>query len=520
MEHDPSPLPDDLATAQQLIRELAQTIRDQEQFIQKLQHQLEQLLRHRFGRKAEKIDPNQLLFFAREILAAASAEPPPSPPPADTPAAAPEGSSPRKNGHGRKPLPASLPRRRVVHDVPPEQLPCPECGTVRTRIGEEVREQLEYVPASMIVIQHVRPKYACAECQANITIAERMPEPIEKGLPGPGLMAQVITSKYADHLPLHRQEGIFRRFGVELPRQTTCDWMRIAAELLEPIWKEMLRRIKPSEVIQTDDTPVRVLDPGHAGSRQGRLWDYLGDRDHPYLVFDYTPDRSSAGPERILQGFRGYLQADAYSAYDGLYATAAIVEVGCWMHARRKFYEARTSDPERSHRALAWISLLYDVEREAKEKELNDAERQALRGARSRPILEEIGRWLEAERPRVLPKSPIGEAIGYAWNQWTALNRYLEAGSLEIDNGASERGLRPVAVGRVNWLFLGSDRGGRTAAILMSLCASCKRVGVDPLAYLRDVLERISTHPARRIEELLPDCWHALRQAEAAPPTK
>jgi transposase len=382
---------------------------------------------------------------------------------------------------------------------------------VRTPIGEEIREQLEYVPASMIVIEHVRPKYACAACQAHVTIAERLPEPIEKGLPGPGLLDQVIMSKYADHLPLYRQEGIFRRFGVELPRQTTCDWMRVSADLLEPIWKEMLRQIKRSAVIQTDDTPVRVLDPDHGGSRQGRLWDYVGDRDHPYIVFDYTPDRTSEGPERILQGYRGYLQADAYSAYDGLYASGAIVEVGCWMHARRKFYEARTSDPERAHQALAWISLLYDVEREAKEQKLNDAERQALRETRSRPILEEIRTWLAAERPRVLPKSPIGEAIEYAWNQWTALTRYLEAGFLEIDNGASERGLRPVALGRNNWLFFGSDRGGRTAAILMSLCATCKRLGVDVLAYLKDVLERISTHPNSRIGELLPDRWQAIR---------
>jgi transposase len=379
-------------------------------------------------------------------------------------------------------------------------------------MGEEIREQLEFIPASLVVIEHVRPKYVCTACEAHVVIAERLPEPIEKGLLGPGLLAQVIISKYADHLPLYRQEGIFRRFGVDLPRQTTCDWMQVCAELLEPLWKELLRRIKLAAVIQTDDTPVTVLG-GPGGTHQGRLWTYLGDRAHPGVVFDYTPDHSGAGPERILQGFRGYLQADAFPGYEGLFASGAITEVGCWMHARRKFYEARTSDPVRAHQVLAWISQLYDVERDAKKAGLDDVARQDLRDRRARPILEAIGCWLEAERLRVLPKSPISEAITYASNQWTALNRYLEAGFLEIDNGGSERALRPVAVGRSNWLFLGSDRGGRTAAILMSLCATCKQLGVDVLAYLRDVLDRLSTHPQSRIGELLPDRWQELRAA-------
>jgi transposase len=510
-------LPDDLETCHQLIRELFASLSQQTHLNEKLQHQLEQLLRARYGRKSEKLDPAQLLLFAQEILAGSAAPPLPTTPPAEQPAAAAEGAAPKKDGHGRKPLPAGLPRRRVVHDLSTEQLPCPDCGTVRVKIGEEISEQLEYVPASLVVLQHVRPKYACKPCAAHVAIADRLPAPIEKGLPGPGLMAQVIVSKYVDHLPLHRQEGIFRRHGVELPRQTTCDWMRVAAELLEPIAREMLRRIKLSAVIQTDDTPVRVLDPDRVGSRQGRLWVYIGDREHRYLAFDYTANHTSEGPERVLKDFRGYLQADACSVYDGLHASGTIVEVGCWMHARRKFYEARTTDPQRAHRMLAWITRLYDMERQAKEEELDLAQRQALRKERSGPILEEIGKWLESEHTRVLPKSPIGEAIGYARNQWMALCRYVEVGFLEIDNGASERGLRPVAVGRNNWLFLGSDRGGRTAAILMSLCASCKEVGTEPLAYLRDVLERISTHPASRIEELLPDRWQALRRGGELP---
>ena len=456
------------------------------------------------------------MLFAQEILAQAEPTPKPDPVPEPTPPP----SAPKKNGHGRKPLPASLPRKPVVHDVPPEQLPCPDCGTMRQCIGAEVREQLEYVPASLIVIEHVRPKYACPDCVAKVVIAERLPEPIEKGLPGPGLMAHVITNKYADHLPLYRQEGILLRQGIEISRSTMCDWMAIAAELLAPIVTRMHSEILTSKVVQNDDTPVKVQDHDGKGLKTGRLWASVGDHDHPYVTYHYTPDRSRAGPEAIFKGFEGYLQADAYSAYDGLYTSGKIIEVGCMMHARRKFYEARTTDPQRSHRALAWISLLYEVEREAKTHategyEAFVAARHSLRGERSRPIFKEFHAWLEAEAPKVLPKSPIGEAIGYALNHWAALERPLDEGFLELDNGASERALKPVAIGRKNWLFAGSDKGGQTAAVLMSLCTTCKNLGIDPQAYLRDVLERISTHPARRIEELLPDRWQALHQAGA-----
>jgi len=508
-------LPPDLDACHQLIRELLESLAEQTHLNEKLQHQLELLLRQRYGRKTEKIDPAQLLLFAREILAASEASAQEASPPADTtPVPAPT-SPAKKNGHGRKPLPASLPRKREVYNVPADQLPCPDCGTLRTKIGEEIREQLEYVPASLIVIQHVRPKYACQCCEGNIIIADRLPEPIEKGLPGPGLLAQVAVSKYADHLPLYRQEGIFRRHGVELPRQTTCDWMAVSAALLEPIWKLMHRLILLSKVIQTDDTPVTVLDPV-VGQFVGRFWDYLGDRQHPYTVYHFTEDRSGQGPQQMLKGYEGYLQADAYAGYDALFADGKIQEVGCWMHARRKFYEARTTDPPRAHQALAWISLLYKVEEEAREKGLDDAQRHALRQEKSRPILEKLKEWLDHEdQQRVLPKSPIGEAIGYAQNHWKALERYLEAGFLEIDNGASERAMKPVALGRKNWLFAGSKAGGKTAAILMSLWTTCKNLKVDPLAYLTDVLRRISTHPARRIEELLPDRWQELRVVAA-----
>ena len=278
---------------------------------------------------------------------------------------------------------------------PPRTAPAPSAGPSVGAIGEEVREQLEYVPASLIVLEHVRPKYACRACAAHVVIAPRLPEPIEKGLPGTGLLAHVVTSKLADHLPLYRQEGIFRRHGVELSRSTMCDWMAASAGLLEPIVKAMARRVLASKVIGTDDTPVTVQDHAGKGSKTGRLWAYLGDRDNPFIVYDYTPDRSRDGPERFLKDYRaGYLQSDAYAGYDGLHARG-LVEVGCWAHARRKFHEARTSDPERSHAAIAWIGRLYGVEREARDGGWDDARLMAARAERSRPLLESFGAWLE-----------------------------------------------------------------------------------------------------------------------------
>src|SRR5271165_1184574 len=512
------PLPDDLETAHQLIRELLKTLGQQIHLNEKLQHQLEQLLRQRYGPKGERIDPAQLLLFAQEILAQAEPVPTPASPPEPAPAPTPDPNAAKKKGHGRKPLPASLPRKTVLHDVPPEQRVCPDCGAERTCIGREVREQLEFIPASLVVLEHIRPKYACQACEANVVIADVLPAPIDKGLPGPGLLAHVAVSKYGDHLPLYRLEGIFKRSGVELSRSTMCDWMAVVAELLAPIVKLMLSEILSSKVVQNDDTTVPVQDHSGKGIKTGRLWVSIGDHDHPYVVYRYTPDRSAAGPEAIFKDFKGYLQADAYSAYDGLYKSGEIVEVGCMMHARRKFYEARTTDPPRSHRALAWISLLYDVEREAKEREPTDYEafvvlRHKMRAERSQPIFDKFRAWLEAELPKVLPQSPIAQAIQYALNHWEALKRPLEAGFIELDNGACERAFKPVALGRKNWLFAGSDKGGETAAVLMSLCTTCKNLGIDPQAYLRDVLDRISTHPARRIDELLPDRWQELRQA-------
>ena len=508
-------LPDDLATAHQLIREQAKTLREQQRLIERMQHQLQRLLRQQFGRKSEKLDPNQMLLFSEAAEDTPAGEPP---------AAAEPGSQPARSG-GRQKLPADLPRQQVVHALTEETLACPECGEPRREIGRETREQLEYIPASLRVIEHIRLKYACKGCEGHVAIAPRWPEPIERGLPGTGLLAHVAVSKYVDHLPLHRQERIFARQGVTLARSTTCGWMAVIASLLEPIWKAMKARVLLSDVIRTDDTPVAVQDPKVTGkNRTGRIWVYLGDRRHRFMVFDYTPNWSGAGPARFLAEYKdGFLQSDGYTGYNALHERG-LIEVGCWAHARRKFFDARSTDPERSHAALAWIGRLFAVEGEAneaiaerlsREKELGDEQRWAiedeirgrLRHERSRPVIELIAAWLETASQQVLPKSPMGEAVAYARSHLTDLSRYLDVPILTTDNNASENALRSIAVGRKNWLHLGSDAGGRTAAVLMTVLQSCRAFKVEPWAYLKDVLDRVSTHPASRIAELLPDAW-------------
>jgi len=515
VETSSTQLPADLATCHQLIRDLLEK-QSQDQFlIDKLQHQLEQMLRHRFGQRAERIDLNQLELFARELLRL----------PPDQPLEQVGESTGRRQKkekkhtpHGRRPLPAHLPRERVEHDVPSAERGCQKCGLERQRISEETSEQLEYQPASLKVLVHVRFKYACLnpECEGSVITADKPWQPIEKGLPGPGLLSHVVVSKYADHLPLNRQEGILARQGVELSRSTLCGWAMSAAELVKPLYELMWAEVRQSKVVPTDDTTVPVQDRERTKTKTGRLWTCLGDRGHPYTVFAYTPDRSREGPAEFLRGFSGYLQADAYAGYNVLYDTGRVIWVGCNAHARRKFVEAQTSDPARALTALAVYRQLYEVERQAKERGLDARGRFELRQQKAKPLWDAFHEWLKKNALEVLPKSPLGEAIGYLLGNWEGLTRYLEDGDLEIDNNAAERALRLIVVGRKNWLFAGSDRGGRAAAILYSFTATCKRLGIDPFAYLRDIFACIAGHPANRLAELLPDRWLAARKADSA----
>lgn len=330
----------------------------------------------------------------------------------------------------------------------------------------------------------------------------------------------MIVSKYSDHLPRHRLEHILGRHGIPIARSTTCDWAAQCAALLRPWYGRMVEEVLRSKVIHTDDTPVKVLDRKRTRTRTGRFWVYLGDESHPYTVFDYTPSRSRDGPHQFLKGWSGYLQADAFGGYDGIYMGQAgghVTEVTCWTHARRKFYDARASDPPTSTHTLAFIRLLYDVEDEAKGG--SALERQRLRQEKSVLRLEQFKAWIQSQQASgggpVLPKSPMGQAMAYTLNQWDALGVYTTDGDLAIDNNAAENALRRVAVGRNNWLFYGSDKGGDTGAVLFSLMATCQRHKLDPFAYLRDVLTRLPATPINDLDVPLPDRW-ARRDISAA----
>jgi transposase len=353
-----------------------------------------------------------------------------------------------------------------------------------------------------------------------VIAAPRPAQPIAKGLPGPGLLAHLIVSKYTDHMPLHRLERAYERQGLFLHRSTLCDWLGACADLLRPLYDLMVRVVLQSHALHTDDTTVKLQELVTHRLSTARLWVYLGDAGHPYNVFDFTVTRKRDGPEQFLANYRGYLHADAFSGYDHLYlpdphtAAARILEVACNAHARRKFYEARTSDALRSHQALAYYRQLYELERQA--KEFSEAQRLEMRRDLAVPILGRFHQWLEAQRPDVLPKSPMGEALGYALNNWAALVRYTEAGFLAIDNNAAEREMKRVAIGRKNWLTVGSPRGGRTAAVLFSLTSTCRRLGVEPWAYLQDVLLRLPATPVGQLGHLLPDLWQAACRAKTA----
>jgi transposase len=496
-------LPQDVETLRQMVLSLLADVDAKTLRLMDLQQQLAWFQRHTFGRRSEKYPADHPVLF--DLLQPLSAGTPATPEPSSSRASDAQAQTSSSRRNGRAALPAHLPRETIEHPVPEAQLTCTRCGRSKTRIGEEVSEELDYVPASFVVRQHLRPKYACKHCQDGVVIAELPDRPIDKGRAGTGLFSHILVSKYADHLPLHRQEGIYRRHGLELCRSTLCDWVAQSAALLEPIVLEMKRQILTAPKLHTDDTPVPVRNGPRRQIRKGYLWVYI-DPAHN-VVFDYTPTRQRAGPLAFLGDYSGFIQADAYAGYDAVFAQGRATEVGCWAHTRRKFYEAKDTAPAVAHEALLLIRALYKIERQAKEDKLEAEALLALRQAHSQPILATIAERLSVWSQSVLPKSPMGQAIGYAQGQWEALVRYADHPLLAIDNNLAERTLRAVTLGRKNWLFAGSDAGAQRAAILYSLIGSCKLCQIDPFYYLKDTLERVSHHPARQIGELLPRQW-------------
>ena len=470
-----------------------------------LQHKVDMLLHQLYGKKAERREDNhpQLPFPGDEP------EPPPPPHVDEVEDEEFDTVTYTRKKRGATRISEDLPRERVVIDLSEDDRKCGCCGEAMQQIGEEISERIDYTPAVVRVIETVRPKYACKQHEeAGVLTAEPPIHPIKKGMATAGLLSQVLVSKYKDHLPLYRQSRIFARHGAEIPESTLCDWVRQAAEMLQPVVSAMRTSVLESEVVQTDDTPVLVLDPKHhQGRRRGFLWAYVGDRAE--VVFDFTPGRSRTGPMRFLNGYRGILQADAYAGYDQVFASGDVVEAGCMAHARRKFIEAETADPINVGHVIAAMRKLYLVERHAKEQELDAEARRDLRQRESKPVMETMEPWLRELHRSVLPKSPLGKAIGYAVRQWDPLNRFVDDGRIEIDNNRVERQMRMVAVGRKNWLFAGSDAGGVRAAILYSLICTCGLLDVEPWAYLKDALQRLAE--GERPDELTPRMWLAAR---------
>ena len=501
MPVDADQLPEDSNVLRQMIVDLARQL-------DKTQRLLQQLLAAKIGTRSEQLSADQLRLFAQELGLKPAAESEQESkrdtdkdedPPGET-------GGVEKNPRGRQRLPRHLKRERIVHDLTDADKHCAGCDQVLRHIGEEVSERYEYIPAQMLVIQDACQKYACA---CTIRTANKPAQPIEKSTASASVLAQVIVAKVADHLPVHRQVKMFRRFGVELADQTLCGWLRQSAGLLEPLYQRMKAFVLSSKVVGTDDTPVKVLDRTLPHTRKGRFWPYVGDREHTSVVYDYTPTRERAGPEQFLGTYKGYLQVDAYPAYDKFFLEPerGLVEVGCWAHARRHAYQARDTDPARMGAVLAYLGQLYAVEKRARNCGITGEDLRLLREEVSRPITHQLHAYLLTIDVQLLPKSEAGQAVAYILKNWLALTRYLENGDLPIDNNRTERSLRGLAVGRNNWTFLGSDRGGKTMAVLRSFVCSCELNNVDPFVWFRDVLARIPSHSIQKLEQLLPHRW-------------
>jgi transposase len=507
-----SPLPDDVGSLQTLVRQLLVEVARLRADNEALRGKLDAALKHRFGQRSERTPP-----VAKK----------------DKPGQA--------SPHGRAALPENLERRLVVHDLTEAEKLCPCCGLPRVCIGEQTAEQLDLEPARFFVLRTIRKSYACRHCDPNVVPVEDRIQtagptqvgPLAKGLCGPGLLAHVNTAKFADHTPLHRLAGQLARSGVTIAASTLGDWVAGSASLLDPLYQRMHERLLLSRVIHGDDTTVKLRVVGSDRTHKSHLWVGIGDADYPYVVFDFTADYTAAGPEKFLEGYKGYLQADALAQYECLYGEDKVKHCCCWAHARRKFVAAAQGGDVFAKETVERIGVLYAIERDlpplllpsddpvaAELRRQREEQRRLWRQQRTQPVLDELKKWLDEHKDKVLPKSVLGQAVGYALNNWTALCRYVEQGYLAIDNNLSERTLRVVALGRNNWGVLGSESGGKTAAVLYSVVQTCKHLGIDPFAYLRETLPALfalGEEPQdEQLQEWLPDRW-LLRHSRAAP---
>ena len=506
MDIDLAALPDDVDTLQLMVRTLATERVDltaAQAEIERLRLIVQKLQRSQFGRRAERLDDDQLQLGFEDLNAdIARVE-------ATLPSA--RGETRRSGLRPDRPsLPAHLPREDIRLDLDHQVCPC--CGGVLHAIGETVSEMLDHVPARLRVIRICRPRYGCRGC-GTIHQAPAPERPIAKGLASPALLAHVLVAKYCDHLPLYRQSQIFARHGVEIDRSTLANWVGGACWWLEPLQARLAAHVFGSTKLFADDTPIPVLDPGRGRTKTGRLWVYArddrpwGGADPPAAVYFYSPDRKAERPAAHLQDFRGVLQVDGYVGFERLTVPGDIVLAACWAHARRKFYEVHqaTNSPIAAE-ALRRIAELYAIETTIRGQ--TSIGRNSARQAKSRSLVNAMKVWLDTQLTHIPPRSGLADAIRYALNRWSALGLFLDDGRIELDNNTVERAIRPIALGRKNHLFAGSDGGAARWAIVASLLATAKLNDVEPFAYLKDLLERMSNgHPMSRLDDLLPWNW-------------
>ncbi|SED69486.1 IS66 family transposase [Pseudomonas anguilliseptica] len=496
----PETLPDDPAALKQLLAEVlssAQELaKDKDGQIERLREQNALLIQRLFGRKSEQSSdpdsPQLEMFNEAESLAEAAAE---------APAAEVEEEvvAPTKRRGKRKPLPAELPRVEVIHELPEHELTC-ECGCRKQAIGEETSEQLEIIPMQVQVIRHIRKTYACKACESAPVTADKPAQLIEKRLASPSVLAMLLTSKYADGIPLYRFEKMLSRHGIDIPRQTLARWVIQCGELLQPLLNLMRDRLLDSPVIHCDETRVQVLkEPGRDPSSHSWMWVQTGGPPgKPVILFDYTTSRAQEVPLRLT---------DDYAGYNAVAAQQGVERLACWAHARRKFVEAQKVQPKgktgRADIALGMINKLYGIEREL--KDASDEQRYRGRQQHSLPLLDQLKTWLEKTQPQVTAQNALGKAVNYLASNWSRLERYIEAGHLPIDNNAAERAIRPFVIGRKNWLFSDTPKGATASAQLYSLVETAKTNGQEPYAWLRHVLERLPlANSVEAYEALLP----------------
>jgi len=473
-----------------------------------LQEQLNLALARRYAASSEKLSPDQIrLFNEAEVDALLDSDDAGSADPDETVAVP---AHNRKKG-GRKPLPDTLPRIDVIHEIPEDQRHCPNDGQVLAEINQVVSEQLDIIPAQIRVIRHIRKQYACA-CGQCIQTALLPGQPIPKSMASPGLLAHIAVSKYQDALPLYRQEQILQRIGVDIPRATLANWMIRAGQLIQPLINLLRDHLLEYDIVQMDETTVQVLkEPGKTAQSKSYLWlQRGGPPEEPVILFDYDPSRAQTVPKGLLEGFAGYLQADGYSGYNGVVTAGGLIHVGCMAHARRKFSEAvkgqgKNKRQGKAQQGLAWIQKLYRIEKQARTQQMSPSQRKTHRQQHAAPLLDKLRKWLDASLPTVPPGTLTGKALNYLHNEWPKLIRYLEDGRLEIDNNRAENAIRPFVIGRKNWMFSNSVHGVKASANLYSLVESAKANGLEPYGYLRQVFTALpQAETVEDIEGLLP----------------